>query len=39
VLALIQEQSGRQFDPQLVRLLLERVDEVRAIYERYPDED
>jgi len=33
----LRQQAGRQFDPQLVQLLLERLAEVRNIYERYPD--
>jgi response regulator RpfG family c-di-GMP phosphodiesterase len=34
----LDEQSGTQFDPELVRLLQARLEAVRAIYERYPDE-
>ncbi|HEX2010085.1 MAG TPA: DUF3369 domain-containing protein [Roseateles sp.] len=33
----VKAESGGRFDPNLVRLLLERLPEVRAIYERYPD--
>ena len=34
----IESQSGLHFDPRLVRLLVNRLDAVRLIYERYPDE-
>ena len=34
----IESQGGLHFDPRLVKLLLNRLDEVRAIYARYPDE-
>ena len=37
IVALIREESGKQFDPQLVQLLLDNLDEVIAIRERYPD--
>jgi len=33
----VREQAGKQFDPDLVRLLLTNVDAVQAIYERHPD--
>ncbi|MCU7372197.1 DUF3369 domain-containing protein [Paucibacter sp. O1-1] len=33
----LRAESGRQFDPKLVSLLLERLPELRSIYERYPD--
>lgn len=36
-LDLIRSEAGTRFDPNLVRRLLERLDDVRAIYERYPD--
>lgn len=36
-LAHIAAQAGTQFDPKLVRLLLERLPAVQAIYQRYPD--
>ncbi|MBV8124312.1 MAG: DUF3369 domain-containing protein [Paucibacter sp.] len=36
-IAHIASQSGQQFDPQMVRLLLDHLDEVRAIFERSPD--
>ena len=34
----VREQAGQQFDPELVRLLTQRLGEVRSIYERYPDD-
>ncbi|WP_461208691.1 HD domain-containing phosphohydrolase [Desulfocurvus sp. DL9XJH121] len=34
----IREQKGKKFDPQLVDLLLDNLDEVIAIKDRYPDE-
>ncbi len=33
----VREESGKRFDPGLVALLLARLDQVRAIYERYPN--
>lgn len=33
----VREQAGKQFDPDLVRLLLQHIDAVHAIYERHPD--
>ena len=33
----VREQAGTQFDPNLVQQLLDKLDAVRAIYERYPD--
>ncbi len=36
-LTYLAEQSGTQFDPKLVKLLMANLDPVRAIYERYPD--
>ncbi|HEY4079105.1 MAG TPA: DUF3369 domain-containing protein [Burkholderiaceae bacterium] len=33
----VKEQSGLQFDPSLVALLLNNLDAVRGIYERHPD--
>jgi len=36
-LAYIAEQSGKQFDPHLVRLLLDHVDAIRAIYCHCPE--
>ncbi|WP_374437451.1 HD domain-containing phosphohydrolase [Inhella sp.] len=33
----IESQAGLHFDPRLVTLLLNRLDAVRAIYERFPD--
>ncbi|WIT12451.1 DUF3369 domain-containing protein [Paucibacter sediminis] len=36
-LAYVREQAGKQFDPKLVQMLLDRLDLVRSIYERYPD--
>jgi response regulator RpfG family c-di-GMP phosphodiesterase len=34
----IDSQAGLHFDPRLVRLLVNRLDAVRAIYERFPDD-
>ena len=34
----IREQAGQRFDPTLVSLLLERLDAVREIYARYPED-
>ncbi len=34
----IESQSGLHFDPRLVRLLVNRLDAVREIYAKYPDE-
>lgn len=31
------QQAGSQFDPRLVQLLMENLEPVRQIYERYPD--
>jgi response regulator RpfG family c-di-GMP phosphodiesterase len=39
IVALIKDESGRQFDPKLVNLLLENLDEIAALRESYPDED
>ncbi|MBV8503640.1 MAG: DUF3369 domain-containing protein [Paucibacter sp.] len=36
-LSYIREQSGRQFDPDLVTLLMQNLDAVKSIYERHPD--
>lgn len=33
----MREQAGQRFDPQLIALLMERLDRVRALYERHPD--
>jgi response regulator RpfG family c-di-GMP phosphodiesterase len=33
----MREQAGQRFDPQLIALLMERLDLVRALYERHPD--
>ncbi len=33
----MRDQAGQRFDPQLVGLLMERLDAVRALYKRYPD--
>ena len=38
-LAFIAEQAGQRFDPELVALLLERKEAVRALYERMPATD
>jgi len=37
-LSYVSEQSGRQFDPELVAKLLDNLDAVRDIYVRYPDD-
>lgn len=37
VLRQIKDESGRQFDPEVVRAFLEVFDQVRAIREQYPD--
>lgn len=37
IIALLTKQSGLQFDPQLVQLLLDHLDEVKAICAAYPD--
>ena len=34
----VESQAGLHFDPRLVQLLTNRLDAVRAIYARYPDE-
>lgn len=36
-LALIEEQSGEQFDPELVRILLDNIDRIADIREQFPD--
>ena len=33
----MQEQSGKMFDPQLVRLLFENMDKLKEIKQQYPD--
>jgi len=35
VLEVIRQESGRHFDPELVEILLDRIDEVRAVRERF----
>ncbi|MDA0294819.1 MAG: response regulator [Planctomycetota bacterium] len=35
VLGLLVEESGSHFDPELVEILLERIDEIRAVRHRY----
>jgi len=37
VIGYLQEQKGRQFDPRLVEIFLESMDEILAIRARYPD--
>ena len=39
VLRIIREESGRQFDPELVEIFLEILDTMRSIRERYPSPD
>ncbi len=38
VLAEIEKERGKQFDPLIVDCFFERLDEIRAIAKRYPDE-
>ncbi len=38
VLETIQEERGKQFDPEMVDAFLESLDVIKAIQERYPDE-
>ncbi len=38
-LTYVRDQSGLQFDPNLVRLLFERMEAVMGIYERFPDRE
>ena len=37
VLALLEEEKGRHFDPKLVDLFMINIEEVKAIVEKYPD--
>src|SRR5690606_37331550 len=37
IVALIQEESGKQFDPALVTLLLNNLKQVQAIRKQFPD--
>lgn len=37
VIALLKEESGKQFDPQITALMLDNIDDFLAIRERYPD--
>ncbi len=37
IVALIQEEAGKQFDPALVTLLLDNLDQVQAIRAQFPD--
>ncbi len=37
VLSLLTEESGGHFDPELVEILMERIDEIRAVHDRYLD--
>ena len=39
VMALIEAESGKQFDPKLVEIFKSRVDKLEAILQKYPDED
>jgi HD-GYP domain-containing protein (c-di-GMP phosphodiesterase class II) len=39
VIALIRDESGKQFDPEMTALLLSNVDEFLEIRERYPDDE
>ena len=38
VLSTIQEEAGKQFDPQLVEVFLECVDSFKQIEKLYPDQ-
>jgi response regulator RpfG family c-di-GMP phosphodiesterase len=37
VLDVIRSESGRHFDPELVEILLDRIDELRAVRDRFGD--
>jgi len=39
VMALIEAESGKQFDPKLVEIFKSRVDKLEAILQKYPDRD
>lgn len=39
VIAHIEAESGKQFDPKLVKIFLQRVDKLEAILQKYPDSD
>lgn len=39
VLELINEQKGKQFDPNLVDILVKNIDKIEKIISNYPDED
>ena len=39
VIAHIEAESGKQFDPKLVEIFLQRVDKLEAILQKYPDSD
>ncbi len=38
VLTVLREESGRQFDPELVDIFLDAIETIRLIRKRYPDE-
>jgi len=38
-LEFIQEQSGKKFDPRLVQILLDDIDEFEGVIEEYPEQD
>jgi putative two-component system response regulator len=38
-LEILQDQRGKHFDPQIVDLFIDSIDEVLAVRERYPDSD
>ncbi|MEL7399946.1 MAG: HD domain-containing phosphohydrolase [Pseudomonadota bacterium] len=37
IVSLIQAESGKHFDPTLVDLLMENIEEISALRERFPD--
>ena len=39
VMALIEAESGKQFDPKLVEIFKSRVDKLEAILQKYPDSE
>jgi response regulator RpfG family c-di-GMP phosphodiesterase len=39
VLAKVEEESGRHFDPELVEIFFSSLDLLRAVQQRYRDED
>jgi len=39
VLAKVEEESGRHFDPELVEIFFSSLDVLRAVQQRYRDDD